>query len=90
MMPYCASQYKEDADRVMEVLPKRFAKYGLTLHPEKTRLVEFGRYAEANEKRQGKKPALWTSSASRTYAPRSRKGKFTVHVRTMKKRFKGA
>jgi len=27
----------------MEVLPKRFAKYGLTLHPEKTRLVEFGR-----------------------------------------------
>jgi len=28
-------QYKEDADRVMEVLPKRFAKYGLTLHPEK-------------------------------------------------------
>src|SRR5213593_1204090 len=40
-------QYKEDAERVMEVLPKRFAKYGLTLHPEKTRLVEFGRYAEA-------------------------------------------
>ena len=38
---------------MMEVLPKRFAKYGLTLHPEKTRLVEFGRYAEANAKRQG-------------------------------------
>src|SRR5437879_1781387 len=35
-------QYTEDADRVMEVLPKRFAKYGLTLHPEKTRL-EIGR-----------------------------------------------
>src|SRR5271167_1609744 len=49
-------QYKEDAERVMEVLPKRFAKYGLTIHPEKTRLVEFGRYAEANAKRQGKKP----------------------------------
>ena len=44
-------QYKEDAERVMEVIPKRFAKYGLTLHPEKTRLVEFGRYAEANAKR---------------------------------------
>jgi group II intron reverse transcriptase/maturase len=51
-------QYKEDADRVMEVLPKRFAKYGLTLHPEKTRLVEFGRYAEAHAKRQGKKPLI--------------------------------
>jgi RNA-directed DNA polymerase len=47
-------QYKEDAEKVREVIPKRFAKYGLTLHPEKTRLVEFGRYAEVNAKRQGK------------------------------------
>ena len=30
---------KEDAERVMEVLPKRFGKYGLTVHPEKTRLI---------------------------------------------------
>ena len=52
-------QYKEDAERVMEVLPKRFAKYGLTIHPEKTRLVEFGRYAEENAKRQGKRPATF-------------------------------
>jgi len=34
---------EHDARRVMEVLPKRFAKYGLTLHPEKTRLVVFRR-----------------------------------------------
>src|SRR6266403_972623 len=59
-------QYKEDAEKVMEVLPKRFAKYGLTLHPEKTRLVEFGPHVCA----------------------RSRRGKFTVHVKTMKKRFR--
>ena len=52
-------QYKEDAEKVMEVLPKRFAKYGLTIHPEKTRLLEFGRYAEENAKRQGKKPATF-------------------------------
>lgn len=32
---------EDDARPVHEVLPKRFAKYGLTLHPEKTRLVEF-------------------------------------------------
>jgi group II intron reverse transcriptase/maturase len=32
---------EEDARRVMDVLPKRFAKYGLTLHPDKTRLVPF-------------------------------------------------
>jgi len=81
-------QYKEDADRVMEVLPKRFAKYGLTLHPEKTRLVEFGRYAEANAKRQGKKPCTLDILGFTHVCARSRKGKFAVHVRTMKKRFK--
>ena len=36
-------EYEEDARRVMAVLPKRFGKYGLTLHPEKTRLVPFKR-----------------------------------------------
>jgi group II intron reverse transcriptase/maturase len=39
---------KSDAERVMAVLPKRFAKYGLTLHPEKTRMIDL------NEKRGGK------------------------------------
>ena len=34
---------KDDAERVFEVLPKRFGKYGLTLHPDKTRLVPFHR-----------------------------------------------
>src|SRR5256885_9042133 len=81
-------QYKEDAEKVMEVLPKRFAKYGLTLHPEKTRLVEFGRYAEENAKRQGKKPCTLDFLGLTHICARSRKGKFTVHVRTMKKRFK--
>jgi len=47
--------YREDAEKVKNVLSKRFAKYGLTLHPEKTRLLEFGRYAEERAKRQGKK-----------------------------------
>jgi RNA-directed DNA polymerase len=38
-----AFSYEEDAERVMAVLPKRFEKYGLTLHPQKTRLVPFRR-----------------------------------------------
>jgi RNA-directed DNA polymerase len=49
-------EHKEDAEKVLRVLPKRFAKFGLTLHPEKTRLAEFGRYAARNAKKQGKKP----------------------------------
>jgi RNA-directed DNA polymerase len=81
-------QYKKDAERVMEVLSKRFAKYGLTLHPEKTRLVEFGRYAEENAKRKRKKPCTLDFLGLTHICARSRKGKFTVHVRTMKKRLR--
>ena len=72
----------------MEVLPKRFAKFGLTIHPEKTRLLEFGRYAEENAKRRGTKPATFDFLGHTHVCARSRKGKFTVHVRTMKKRFR--
>src|SRR6266478_3608297 len=73
-------QYREDADKVMEVLPKRFAKYGLTLHPEKTRLVDFGRYAEEHAKRQGKKPATFDFLGFTHICARSRRGKFTVNL----------
>src|SRR5215469_878832 len=81
-------QHKEDAEKVLEVLPKRFEKYGLTLHPEKTRLIEFGRYAASNAKRQGKKPATFGFLGFTHVGARSRKGKFTVHVQTIAKRFR--
>ena len=41
---------EDDARRVMDVLPKRFEKYGLTLHPEKTRLVPFERPTDRPER----------------------------------------
>jgi group II intron reverse transcriptase/maturase len=81
-------QYKEDAEKVMEVLPKRFAKYGLTLHPEKTRLLEYGRSAEGKAKRSGKKPDTFDFLGFTHVCARSRRGTFTVHVRTMKKRLR--
>src|SRR5499433_2847244 len=81
--------YKEDAEKVKNVLSKRFAKYGLTLHPEKTRLLEFGRYAEERAKRQGKKkPGTFDFLGLTHICARSRRGKFTVHVRTMRKRLR--
>jgi group II intron reverse transcriptase/maturase len=56
----CCFEYREDAERVLRVLAKRFAKYGLSLHPDKTRLIEFGRDAAANARRRGeKKPATF-------------------------------
>jgi len=50
-------QYREDAERFWEQLRERLGKFGLELHPEKTRLIEFGRYAaERREKRGEGKP----------------------------------
>jgi len=79
-------QHKEDADKVLKVLPQRFEKYGLTLHPEKTRLIEFGRYAAKNARKQGKKPATFNFLGFVHICARSRQGKFTVHVKTIAKR----
>ena len=81
-------EHREDAEKVKEVLSKRFTKFGLTLHPEKTRLLEFGRNAEKNAKKQGKKPATFDFLGFTHICARSRKGKFTVHVKTISKRFR--
>ena len=45
-------QYQEDAQRFLADLRERFAKFGLELHPDKTRLIEFGRYAVRQRKAQ--------------------------------------
>src|SRR5436190_6635018 len=82
-------QYREDAEKVLEVLKKRFAKYGLTLHPEKTRLMEFGRQALAkSEETGGPKPATFDFLGFTHLCARTMRGKFTIHVRTMRKRLR--
>jgi group II intron reverse transcriptase/maturase len=82
-------QYREDAEKVMEVLTKRFAKYGLQLHPDKTRLMEFGRQAlTKSEEPGGQKPVTFDFPGFTHICKRSRQGKFTIHVRTMRKRLK--
>ena len=81
-------QYQEDAQRVLEVLPKRFAKYGLRLHPQKTRLVEFGRRAYFRLKRLKTKPETFDFLGFTHRCATSRAGKFVVQVSTMKKRLR--
>jgi group II intron reverse transcriptase/maturase len=82
-------QYREDAERVLAVLTKRFAKYGLTLHPGKTRLIEFGREALIRSEKEGTgKPATFDFLGFTHICKRSRRGKFTIHVRTMRKRLR--
>ena len=84
-------QYREDAERFSRVLGKRFAKYGLELSEEKTRLLAFGREAESNWRRSGKdKPGTFDFLGFTHVCARSRKGRFTVQVRTARKRLQRA
>jgi RNA-directed DNA polymerase len=80
-------QYREDAERVLQVLPKRFAKYGLTLHPEKTRLLAFGRSALPSGP-DAPRPTTFDFLGLTHVCARSRRGRFTIHVRTMRKRLR--
>ena len=79
---------REDAQRVLEVLPKRFARFGLKLHPDKTRLIEFGRSAHGRAKRMKTKVATFDFLGFTHRTATSRKGKFIVQVGTMKKRLR--
>jgi hypothetical protein len=80
-------QYREDAERVLAVLPKRFAKYGLMLHPEKTQLLAFGRSALPSRP-DAPQPATFDFLGFTHVCARSRRGRFTIHVRTMRKRLR--
>jgi RNA-directed DNA polymerase len=83
--------FEEDARRVMDVLPKRFGKYGLTLHPEKTRMVNFQRPATEPpaEERNGGGGRLGTFDflGFTHHWGRSRKGSWAVKRKTARDRF---
>lgn len=71
-----------DAKRVLEVLSKRFAKYGLTLHPEKTQLVRFA------PKQHDKDPGTFDFLGFTHYWGMSRKGKAIIKRKTASKRLR--
>src|ERR1039457_702853 len=81
-------EHREDAERFLEQLRERLRKFGLELHPEKTRLMEFGRYAaERREKRGEGKPETFNFLGFTHICGTSHKtGYFTVHRRTISKR----
>lgn len=80
---------EEDARRVLAVLPKRFARFGLTLHPEKTRLVDFrspSRHRAGGSQRERSFDLLGFTH----YWGRSRKGRWVVQRKTAKSRISRA
>ena len=82
-------QFREDAEKVLQVLTQRFAKYGLQLHPEKTRLIEFGPDAlTKSEQPGGTRPATFDFLGFTHICKWSRRGLFMVQLRTMRKRLR--
>jgi RNA-directed DNA polymerase len=75
---------ESDARRVMDVLPKRFGKYGLILHPEKTRLVEFRPPIDRNG--PAGEPGTFDLLGFTHYWARSRRGSWVVKRQTASKR----
>jgi group II intron reverse transcriptase/maturase len=82
-------QYQEDAQRFLEALRKRLAKFSLELHPEKTRLIEFGRFAaERREKRGAGKPETFNFLGFTHGCGKTRKGAFTIKRKSIAKRLR--
>jgi group II intron reverse transcriptase/maturase len=79
-------QHEQDARKVLEVLPKRFGKYGLSLHPDKTRLLRFERPGSDGGGPEADLPLLGFS----LYWGKSRKGHWIVWAKTHRTRISRA
>jgi len=77
-------QYQDDAERVMAVLPQRMQRYGLTLHPDKTRLLDF-RQPPAGQ-RDGKGPDTFDFLGFTLYWRRSQWGRWRLACKTRRSR----
>jgi group II intron reverse transcriptase/maturase len=75
---------KGDAEKVFRVLPKRFERYGLSIHPEKSRLVQFSRPYW----RQGKGPGTFAFLGFDHYWDKTRSGGWTIKRKTQGKRLR--
>ena len=81
-------QYREEAEKFLKELQERVRKFGLELHPEKTRLIEFGRYAaERRAKRGERKPETFNFLGFTHICGKNHKtGYFQVYRKTIGKR----
>jgi len=76
-------EHAAEAERFLEDMRERMAGFGLTLHPQKTRLIEFGRQAAANRRRRGLgKPETFTFLGFTHISGRSRRGAFQLKRKT--------
>lgn len=82
-------QYQSEAEQIREDLKVRLGKFGLQLAEEKTRVVEFGRYAGENREKRGEgKPDTIEFLGFTNYCGQTRDGRFASKVKTSRKRMK--
>ena len=80
-------EHAEDAQRFLDDMRKRLEEFALTLHPEKTRLIEFGRFAAQNRVRRGQgKPETFNFLGFTHISGRSRAGYFQLKRKTRRDR----
>lgn len=80
-------QYRADAEKMRRELKERLARFNLELHGEKTRLIEFGRFAEENRKKNGGgKPETFDFLGFTHICSKKRNGKFALRRKTIAKR----
>ena len=81
-------EHRKEAERFVAELRQRFAGFGLELHPDKTRLIEFGRYAAANRRERGEgKPQTFNFLGFTHICAKTSRGGFTVLRQTMRTRW---
>lgn len=80
-------QYRNSAERIEKALRQRLAKFGLTLHPAKTRTMSFGRYEREKARRETRTPHTFEFLGFTHYCGTNRKGRFLLGRKTARKRF---
>jgi RNA-directed DNA polymerase len=84
----CVVQYAEDAQRIEKALKGRFARYGLEIHPDKSKAFSFGRFESENAKKQSRRANTFDFLGFTHYCDKTRKGGFKVGRKTSRKKFK--
>ncbi|MFA7060243.1 MAG: reverse transcriptase domain-containing protein [Pedobacter sp.] len=80
-------QYRKDAEQFQQEMKERLGRFKLELHPEKSRLIEFGRFTADNRKERGEStPETFNFLGFTHMCGKTRKGKFTVLRQTMQKK----
>jgi len=85
----CTFQNKNEAEKFLNSLRERLSKFGLEIAEEKTKIIEFGRFAEGNRKERGEgKPEKFDFLGFTHICGKTREGKFIVKRITSKKKLK--